>query len=72
MSAILNCGVWICELSYSLAELAGDTSLFTRGVSSESVLATESGRDRALGWVSYMVGYVCMIEFRKPSRRGSR
>jgi hypothetical protein len=40
----------------SLAELASNTSLFARGVSSESVLTTESGRDRALGWISYMVG----------------
>jgi hypothetical protein len=56
MSAILGRGVWDMELSYSLAELASNTSLFARGVSSESVLTTESGRDRALGWISYMVG----------------
>lgn len=34
--------------THSFAELAGNAALFARGVSSEGVLATESGGDGAL------------------------
>lgn len=59
--------------SYSLAELAGNASLLTRGVSSEGVLASESGGDGALRRVSSCFGpggYVKLSGI--PSRRGSR
>ena len=49
--------VVVYGLSYSLAKLASNASLFTRGVSSEGVLATESRRDRALGVSVYIFGH---------------
>lgn len=42
--------------SYGLAELAGNASLLTRGVSSKCVLASESGGDGALRRVSSCFG----------------
>jgi hypothetical protein len=39
-------------MAYSFAELAGDAALFTGGISSEGVLATEARRDGALWWIS--------------------
>lgn len=41
--------IWDEGSAYGFAELAGDAALFARGVSSEGVLAAESGGDGALG-----------------------
>jgi hypothetical protein len=49
--------VVVYGLSYSLAKLASNASLFARGVSPEGVLATESRRDRALNVSVYIFGY---------------
>jgi hypothetical protein len=62
-----------CRCSYSLAELAGNASLFARGVSSKGVLATESRRDGAL--VKSVIRSVyrdALFVDHIPSRKGSK
>jgi hypothetical protein len=44
------------RVTYSFAELAGNAAFFARGVSSECVFATESGRDGTLRSLLDVVG----------------